>query len=313
MHYPIRYVHRRRSRRRRRARWMVVAGILACLLVMGWKVTANSVYFRSHFSRQHLGPRFQSVDSSRGVASSAAPSPIFPPGDRPVYRYSVIPGGVRSGEELRAATERDRAVAQHYAGFDYERARIVELPEARAMYLSYRLRDKIYWTRRRMALRKGEKLLTDGKIMARTRCANRVSEEAQPEASPQEPPAEQLEEPLMAANQVPFPGNFESPLATRPAPPGFTPAGPALLPNQPFGRIGFPATFPPPLPTGCEPSKPKQKGEPGAAMLNMAEGDAKKKKKNPCGPPASVPEPGTLVMVASGLAGLYWRYRRSAS
>jgi len=101
---------------------------------------------------------------------------------RPIYPYSVISGGVRSGHELKAAAEQDPVVALHYAGFDYAHARLVQLLTERSVYLSYRIGKRVYWTRRRVKLHKGETLLTDGKMTARTRCANRVEEAPQQES-----------------------------------------------------------------------------------------------------------------------------------
>src|SRR5258708_28355146 len=43
------------------------------------------------------------------------------------------------------------------------------------MYVAYRKGDKIYWTRKKIALHPGETLISDGKIVARTRCGNRVA------------------------------------------------------------------------------------------------------------------------------------------
>ena len=69
-------------------------------------------------------------------------------------------------------------MALHYAGFDYAHARLVQLLTERSVYLSYRIGNRVYWTRHRVKLHKGETLLTDGKMTARTRCANRVEESA---------------------------------------------------------------------------------------------------------------------------------------
>jgi hypothetical protein len=46
---------------------------------------------------------------------------------RPVYPYSVVPGGVEDARELKWVAEHDPIVAAHYAGFDYDHARVVRL------------------------------------------------------------------------------------------------------------------------------------------------------------------------------------------
>ena len=96
---------------------------------------------------------------------------------RKVYRYSVIPGGAYSGEELARARRTDSVVATHYAGFgDHVR---VQLSSGTLYYMSYRKGDRVYWTSRKHHVAKGEALLSDGKHLARTRCGNRLALEPQ--------------------------------------------------------------------------------------------------------------------------------------
>jgi hypothetical protein len=115
---------------------------------------------------------------------------------RIIYPYSVIRGGVRSREELAAGIKNDRFVAAHYADFKVDQARIVEAEETKFVYVSYRKRDKIYWTAKKIELPKGETLITDGINCARTRCGNRVS------ATPEEPVSE--EEPAVETFNIPY-------------------------------------------------------------------------------------------------------------
>lgn len=106
---------------------------------------------------------------------------------RLIYPYSVVPGGAHRPEELLRAIANDRVVAAHYSDFDVSKARVVKLPAAKRAYVSYRIKDRVYWTKKKVTLAKGEKLITDGKNYARARCANRVSDSAQAAVSPQEP------------------------------------------------------------------------------------------------------------------------------
>lgn len=94
---------------------------------------------------------------------------------RPNYPYSVIPGGAYSPAELRYASDHDRVVHDHYADFDLRSARLVQLTEERYQYVSYRFHDRVFWTRNKLRIPKGEVLLTDGRNFARTRCGNRIS------------------------------------------------------------------------------------------------------------------------------------------
>jgi len=94
---------------------------------------------------------------------------------RPVYPYSVIRGGVYSALELDRALEHDGAAAAHYTGFDRTRVHTAHAEAGQPMYASYRVRDRIYWTRNPVRLIAGETLLTDGDNLARARCGNRLS------------------------------------------------------------------------------------------------------------------------------------------
>jgi hypothetical protein len=107
--------------------------------------------------------------------------------ERIVYPYSVIPGGVRSREDLAAAIRNDPIIAAHYSGFDVSRARIIKAEETKFVHVSYRLRDNIYWTAKTVRLSKGEALITDGKEVARTRCGNKVSSAPEDPVSEEEP------------------------------------------------------------------------------------------------------------------------------
>jgi hypothetical protein len=126
-------------------------------------------------------------DPTAAAMPAAAPSmalltaapPAARPGARRVYPYSVVPGGVASQAELVRIVRSDKVVAAHYATFDVSRAHAVTVAAPRAVHVSYRKGDKVYWTAKKVMLREGETLLSDGKNEMRTRCANRVSDVAQ--------------------------------------------------------------------------------------------------------------------------------------
>jgi hypothetical protein len=107
------------------------------------------------------------------AASHSSPSTPF---GHPYYRYSVIPGGAHTPEELKSALAHDPVAASHYSDFRLDKTHLVTLQNDKVCYVSYRVGDKLYWTRRPITLHKGEALLTDGVHYARTRCGNRVSE-----------------------------------------------------------------------------------------------------------------------------------------
>jgi hypothetical protein len=282
----------------------------------------------SHFSSpdSNIKSEWSRGDASSNLAGLAAKVFAGAPGpetQRVVYPYSVVPGGVQSVADLARASAHDKVVARHYAGFDYQRARVIELREPRLVHLSYRLHDRIYWTSKLIRLHRGEKLISDGKMTARTRCGNRVSESAQNAVSPEEPPAEKFDQPYLAdggtATRSPFPGPFESSLHSMPAFNGGGPGGPPLTSSYlfgPGGGTGYPPIFPPPFPSNASACNTTHPGriERGTDKLgDTNERNCPKKPgpgTGPTPPPPVVPEPCTILLFVSGASGIYLRYRR---
>jgi hypothetical protein len=118
------------------------------------------------------------------------------------YPFSVVPGGVYSPAEIRYA-DRSPLVHKHYAGLDLKAARMVQLTADKYQYASYRFEDKIYWTRQKLRIPKGELLLSDGQNYVRSRCGNRLSDLPQPQVSPHEPAASLLSLPPLDPNILP--------------------------------------------------------------------------------------------------------------
>jgi hypothetical protein len=201
-----------------------------------------------------------------------------------VYPYSVVPGGVRNAEALREAAGSDRAVAKHFEHFDFDHARLERITEPREVYVSYRIRDTVFWTRKKVHLPAGELLLTDGKIAARAKCGNQISDAAKPEVSDEEPDKDVMDQPV-AIEPIGPPLPIRSSVAL-----------PDLAVGQPIaagwtGGFSFPIV---PI-TGGPPVK-----------VCVTKGG----KLMPCGPKGPpTPEPGTMVLLGSGLALIVWRYR----
>ncbi len=187
-------VRRRRTPRRRRGQKALIFAYLLTIVAMA-AGTALHVYFPSRTSingvniswaKGLLDPEVAAV-----LASSTAVVPE-PAADRVVYPYSVIPGGVRNSEDLKQSVQRDGVVRDHYAGFDFTKAHVIEVQEPRLVYLSYRIGDKIFWTAKKISLHKGETLVSDGHMTARGRCGNQVSVLPQKNISKQEPVSERV-------------------------------------------------------------------------------------------------------------------------
>ena len=307
---------RRPTRRHRRNQFIRRAFLISTLAVL---VVAVSVVALSYLSpslfraRREPGPTPQQSEASREHLLLTNQKALRPAVEgRLVYPYSVIPGGVEDIRELKFIAEHDPIVASHYAGFDYDHARIVRLVLAQTAYVSYRIGNHIYWTRHRLALHKGEKLITDGKKTIRARCGNRVETLPQQATSSVEPSPEKFDQPVRsgagtATNTLPVP--YRSALMNRPPVMGTEPSMPLSLYDPMEGGYLIPLSAPPiPAPV-CSPAKGK-----GGSSGSGATG-GKKKKGNACGPgvPTTIPEPGTWLLVASGIGLIAWQTRRRYS
>mgnify|MGYP001014331123 CR=1 FL=1 len=121
-------------------------------------------------------------DTRRAPASNAQSTAKSSPADsrseaakRPYYRYSVVPGGVHSPQEARERAAGDPVVNRHYEGIDMSRLRPRVNEDDRDVYVSYRVGNEVYWTKKPVRLRRNEVVLTDGNEEIRTRCGNRIS------------------------------------------------------------------------------------------------------------------------------------------
>lgn len=173
--------------------------------------------------------------------------------NKPVYRHSVIPGGVRASSELASALVRDRVARIHYANFDAAKARLVHLKAPRLVHVSYRMGNKIYWTKKKVRLAKGETLLTDGKSFVRTRCGNRIADVPQSTVSDREPAPEVLDsvvpEAHGASNHSVHSTSSGQPL-TAPLAASFisAPTGALQMPQLLSARTPSPTAIAPPTP-----------------------------------------------------------------
>lgn len=136
-----------------------------------------------------LGPHYREAQGSARKlpyirASLESDVSTFVRSIRPVYPYSVIPGGAYSQRELRISVSSDPVIASHYKGFDVARAVLLKTTAPMLRYVSYRQGYRIAWTKKVLRIPKGELVLSDGVSFARARCGNRLS------ASPVKPASE---------------------------------------------------------------------------------------------------------------------------
>jgi hypothetical protein len=196
----------------------------------------------THLSSEVWQPLFDSL--------VAPVSPMLAAPARPVYPYSVIPGGVSNVEELRQRLKDDPLIAEHLKNFDLSKAALVRTTAPRAVYVSYRVGDLIFWTRTKLTVARGELLVTDGKRTIRGRCGNDISDVPRLPRSPSlEPSPREFDHPLLAARPPLEPSDFEPGLIGLGFPPNSPPfGGPVLTP----GTSHPPVSVPPYLGVGPE-------------------------------------------------------------
>jgi hypothetical protein len=228
----------------------------------------------AHNSRSRAGR----LIASRAAAQSLAKRPVFP--------YSVISGGAYTSGELAEAVAGDPVARAHYADFNVERARPETLAKDRMAYVSYRRSNAVYWTSRPVPLKRGEVVLNDGASLARARCGNRISETPQAPTAAEEPAPEVLdmpEPPVLAALPREQSANQLDPVAT-PAP-------------------VFPEPPPPPQDIKVVPPSPPQR----PAIIIPRPYALPPRSRTPIEP---VPEPGSFILLATGVAAASLYIRR---
>jgi len=268
----------------------LVVGLLAIIVVLLFSYWAWSPISRGDSSHSTLSANssawpFDWTEDGFSFASHSG-------ADSPVYPYSVIPGGIASAKKLQTALRHDPVAATHYANFRVQSARLIRLGEDRRVYVSYRIADHIYWTRKKVALHAGETLLTDGTHLVRARCGNRISDVPAKPTSPSEPPNEVLNRPVQPLLPV-------MPTDALPGDPVWKDTStPPLLafdnppkPNAPGGGGPF-VPFLPGFPIPCCGGSPGPSPSPGPLPQPYPV------------PPVATPEPGTLSLLLIGVAGL---------
>lgn len=269
-------------------------GALAVLLLESVLVSFVLPYNYGYAHRTSAGTNVSAVSKlARTDTDWFAPAPELAKTDRILYPYSVIPGGVRNSAELRNAVAHDEVVAQHYSEFDLRAVRIARLKEARAVFVSYRVGSRIFWTKKRLNLPAGETVVTDGEHMARTRCGNRISEDPVGPVLNIEPSPEAM---LIPADG----GLLDAVESSSGLPIGPPPTTTIVVPQQPAGSIFIPIV-PPLFPIGGMPSSP-----------GIPTGPLPPPLVSPPPPPAiSTPEPSGLLMLMAGCMCV-WLLRRRA-
>ena len=276
---PIKVLSKHYKARRRRR---IVTGMLAALAIgsiaMSFVLVGNPAPHRAIADASPASP-----DDDRSVRAQSVAAAV-----RPVYRHSVVPGGVRSPEEIENVIQRDQVVAAHYKGIEPRLMRNERLQQPLLAHVSYRLGDKIYWTKKPVQLPKNEPVMTDGQTTIRERCGNLISMEPLAPASEDEPP-------LPSFDLLMDPMEFAW-MRLDYTPPGVRRGAPA--PGNPAQGSPSPMLFSVQGPVGG-PGFRSGESSPGSPSTHLI--DPPPGSPTPTEVPLPVPEPNTLMMF--GLAG----------
>ena len=287
--------HRRPSRGVRRLR---AIGLVACLAVLAIAIAA--VTLRS----THVKPEGPPVDAAsdddqtpEGISDRFPNTATITRAD---YRYSVIPGGAFNERELRRAITADPVVAAHYTQLDQSRIRSEIVARDRFVHVSYRKGNQIFWTKKKLLLRRGETILTDGTTQIRARCGNCISEEPLAPTAQEDPDIiefDRLTDDTPELDSGTIEVGFAQPVAPKPthlsggavADPVQQDArlrrsiGEGLAPSGSAGGLGGGLPFAQPIPTGTD-------GSPSAS--------GRRSSPRPTPPPAALPQPTSSPVVA---------------
>lgn len=235
------------------------------------------------------------------------------PFGHPYYRYSVVPGGLHSRDDLRRALNNDDVVRAHYAGFNAENARVVILEKARLAFVSYRVGDRIFWTHRPVHLAKGEKFLSDGVHLIRARCGNRIADEPPAPNAAAEPEESFMDAPVLIAMGTPPPTSVASldvppdipiELAVMPGIPKYlAPLADGILPiSDPLNDY---------VPTEGENTEMANYLHHEVMVIVPRAYTGLDQISNPPPPVSAVVEPASFMLILLSLSGwlLAWRYR----
>ncbi|SDD96595.1 PEP-CTERM motif-containing protein [Massilia sp. PDC64] len=197
MDYRSAYIRRSRkgSRLKQRLAAVGVLGVAACAALYAFAMhesTAPAVSAQAHAPAAAATPAPTVLRTAAQVETKKT---------RRVYPYSIVPGGVLDRRELTHAVAVDQVVAEHYAAFEAGKTTIKTVDKPRAVYVSYRKGDKVFWTAKKLQLAKGETLLSDGQNEIRTRCGNRISDVPQLPVEAKGPSEEELDSSVEQAQE----------------------------------------------------------------------------------------------------------------
>jgi hypothetical protein len=239
---------------------------------------------------------------------------------KPWFGLCKVAYAATTVKEFRAQVEADPQLSLHYRDFDWENAEVILTNEDLEKNVSYKKRSMILWTQKKITIKKGEILITDGKIVVRTYCCNQIADWPRGAVEAFEPPERFLSPPVMKPESDPvlkrYPRMNISPFISggnppyRPStPPYIVPSGvpPMICDDIPDDERPLECNTPR-EPTceelgTCDIPHPPTCEELGTCDTPLPPGDCDPTSSD-CIPLSPVPEPTTWILFGTGVIGL---------
>ena len=189
----------------------------------------------------------------------------------PILNYSLIPGGISTLAEFRAAVAANSVLRARFADFNWDAAYITRTQNPMYVFVSFVKNGHLFWTHKPMLIPAGEAIITDGVHTILMRCGNEIA------WTPQTP-EQDIDTSLLATPEAPSPDI-----------PMLTPNTTELVP--PIDEV---------LPTVEETNTPTFGGAPCCFLAAFA----------PVTSPSPTPEPRSLWLTLAGVCfGLFAKFK----